>query len=315
MNVMLAAARTPTSHAIPSRHARSTRDAVDLRDVEFVEAVARYANFTRAATDLRIAQPALSATIRRLEAKLRVRLFDRTTRRVALTDAGEAFVARARRILLEFEQLAEEMGEFASGTRGVVRVSWWSHADPELITFLRRYQVTNPGVQIDVSEQSAEDAAERVRSGEIAIASIAFDHGVDLSGTTHRVARRDSLVLVTAPDHPLAHMESVHIGEIGAEAFVATGPGSGSRACLGHAFAGRGQPHVAVETADLASLVDFVAAGVGVAILPRSIAQPASPRVTLVALEDARPLVLALVWREGRHAPATQMAIDLLVGT
>lgn len=112
---------------------------MDLRQLQYAEAVARTLNFTRAAHELHIAQPALSQATANLEAELGSRLFDRTSRRVTLTDAGTLFVARARRILGEVNSLSTEMDEYGSGTPGIVRVSTWYHLEPMLPIFLRGF--------------------------------------------------------------------------------------------------------------------------------------------------------------------------------
>jgi LysR family transcriptional regulator, transcription activator of glutamate synthase operon len=314
--VFASASRTAASRAARSsaepRRPRIARTVIDLRDVEFVDAVARHGNFTRAASDLHIAQPALSATIQRLEANLGVRLFDRTTRRVALTEAGDAFVARAKRILSEFGRLSEDMGEFAGGGRGILRVSWWYLGDPGLSAFLRTYRAANPGVEVVIAERSTADSLEAIRDGEAAIAAVALDSPIDGVGIAHRVIRREEFVLVTAPNR--IDTRAVRLGQIREEGLIATRPGSGLRACLDRAFDGHGQPHIAIETETAASMIDLVAEDLGVAIVPRSVAEAARAGVALVPLEDSREFVLAAVWQEGRRTSAAQRAIDLLNG-
>ena len=126
---------------------------MDLRQIEYVEAVARHANFTRAAADLHVAQPALSSAVRRLESELGVRLFDRTSRRVTLTAAGDAFLLRARRILDEIGQLGADMSEYSRSSRGVIRLSWWYHVDPGVVDSLADYRAANPGIEVSVVER------------------------------------------------------------------------------------------------------------------------------------------------------------------
>lgn len=120
---------------------------MDLRQIAYVEAVARNANFTRAAAELHVAQPALSVAIRRLEAELGVRLFERTSRRVTLTPAGSAFLKRTSRVSREVEALAQEMREYAGGIRGRLRLSAWYHVEPDLVDFMRDFTAANPLVE------------------------------------------------------------------------------------------------------------------------------------------------------------------------
>src|SRR5215212_5793536 len=95
---------------------------MELRQLRYAEAVARHRHFTRAAEDLHVAQSALSHQIKRLEAELGTELFERTSRSVVPTEAGEAFAARARRILAEVEEVRDDIDELAGLVRGRVSV-------------------------------------------------------------------------------------------------------------------------------------------------------------------------------------------------
>ena len=96
---------------------------MELRQLVYFDAVARHSGFTRAAEHLCVAQPAVSAQIRRLEAELGTRLLERTTRRVRLTQAGEVLLARARRILEELDGARSDLDQLAQVLRGRVRLS------------------------------------------------------------------------------------------------------------------------------------------------------------------------------------------------
>ncbi|HTF48857.1 MAG TPA: LysR family transcriptional regulator, partial [Pseudonocardia sp.] len=95
---------------------------MELRQLVYFEAVVRYGGFTRAAEQLRIAQPAVSAQVRRLEADLGVALLERTTRRVRLTRAGELVLARARRTFDELDGARDDLARLAGELRGRVRL-------------------------------------------------------------------------------------------------------------------------------------------------------------------------------------------------
>src|SRR5882724_13500304 len=103
---------------------------VELRQLAYFEAVARCGGFTRAAQQLHVAQSAVSAQVRALEGELGVPLFARTTRRVALTHAGELFLARARRVLAEVEDARGELAELAAVVRGRVTIGATSVVGP-----------------------------------------------------------------------------------------------------------------------------------------------------------------------------------------
>src|SRR5215204_7225953 len=95
---------------------------MELRQLRYVEAVARHRHFTRAAEELHVAQSALSHQIRRLEAELGTELFERSSRTVAVTDAGEAVAARARSVLAEVDGVRAEVDQLQGLVRGQVSV-------------------------------------------------------------------------------------------------------------------------------------------------------------------------------------------------
>src|ERR1700733_13929557 len=141
---------------------------MEFRQLRSVVAVARHASFTKGAAALAVAQPALSQAIASLERELGVRLFDRSSRRVALTDAGRAFAARAERILAEVAAAAEEMTAHAGGLRGrVVLGTSQSFAEDKLPKLLGRFHGTHPGVEIAVREGRADDLLVGLHEGRI----------------------------------------------------------------------------------------------------------------------------------------------------
>jgi len=122
---------------------------VELRQLAYFDAVVRHGSFTKAAQRLHVAQPAVSAQIRRLEAELGVTLLERTTRRVALTQAGELFLARARLALAQLEGARADLAELSAVLRGQVRIGATQvlgslDLPAALAQFRRRY----PGVSL-----------------------------------------------------------------------------------------------------------------------------------------------------------------------
>ena len=287
---------------------------MDLRQLEYVEAVARHGSFTRAAEEVHVAQPALSHAIRRLEDELGVRLFDRTSRRVVTTDAGRAFLDRAERVTGELSRLVDEMRDFAEGGRGRLRISAWYHAEPRLTRFLRDYIAASPEVEVAILELASPDAVEALRTGQLDVALILVSPGEELRGLDSVVVRSEPYVIVVPPDHRLAGRTSVGFAEILDERFIVTRPGTALRRCFDRAFVGRAaRPHIAIETNELAATVAFVSAGLGCAILTKTIVSATSAEIVIATLSDAEPFTLAAAWTPGDQAPAVQRAIDLVV--
>ena len=263
---------------------------MELRQLRYVEAVARHGGFTRAAHALRIAQPAVSAQIRALETELGVALFTRTTRRVGLTAAGERFLVRVRRVLTELEAARVELDDLRAVVRGrVVLGATPVLGDLDLPAALAAFSRRHPGVDIGL------------RSGLVAPLLTALDGGsVDLVvGPVHddlparysaRPLAEESVVLVTPHEHPLAREPVVPLLRLRDEPLVCLPAGSGLRDILDAALTAAGvTPHVRFEASDPAGVRDLVAAGLGVALLARSAATRPGPAVAVRIPEPVPP--------------------------
>jgi DNA-binding transcriptional LysR family regulator len=286
---------------------------MDLRQIAYVEAVARNANFTRAAAELHVAQPALSVAIRRLEAELGVRLFERTSRRVSLTPAGTAFLDRAARVGREVDALALEMREYAGGIRGRLRLSAWYHVEPDMVDFMRDFTAANPLVEVSIQELAAADTVAALRVGDIDLAVVVEFPGLELDEFERAVLRTEPAVLVVRTDDALAREESLDLADLSGRPFVVTRPGTGLRRLFDHVFVGSEHPpRIAIETNELAAMVAFASAGLGSAILTPTVVREADFPVGLVRLADVGRLTTAAVWRKDEHDPVVLSAIDMI---
>ena len=286
---------------------------MDLRQIAYVEAVARNANFTRAAAELHVAQPALSVAIRRLEAELGVRLFERTSRRVSLTPAGTAFLDRAARVSREVDALTDEMREYAGGIRGRLRLSAWYHVEPELVDFMRDFTAANPLVEVSIQELPAPESLVALRAGDIDLAAVIQFPGLDLDEFGRAALRTEPAVLVVRGDDALAGEASLDLADLSDRSFVVTRPGTGLRRLLDHVFAGaEHQPRIAIATNELAAMVAFASAGLASAILTPSVVRETHFPVSLIRLADVGPLTTMAVWRKDEHDPVVLSAIDMI---
>ena len=286
---------------------------MDLRQISYVEAVARNANFTRAAAELHVAQPALSVSIRRLEAELGVRLFERTSRRVSLTPAGAAFLDRAARVTRDVDALADEMRLYAGGFRGRLRLSAWYHVEPDLVDFMRDFTAANPLVEVSIQELPAPDTLAALRAGDIDLAAVVQYPELDLADFDQAALRTEPAVLVVRADDALAGRESVRLADLPGRPLVVTRPGTGLRRLLDHVFAGVADPpHIAIETNELAAMVAFASAGLGSAVLTPTVVREADFPVSLVRLADVGPFTTVAVWRKEERDPVVLSAIDLI---
>jgi LysR family transcriptional regulator, transcription activator of glutamate synthase operon len=290
---------------------------MELRQLKSAVAVARRLSFTAAAADLAIAQPALSQQIAGLERELGVRLFDRTNRRVALTDAGRAFVGRAERILSDLDAAAEEMRAYAGGVRGrVVLGTYQSFSEYILPKLLGRFHAAYPGIEVAVREGMADALLGGLRSGAIDAFVGDLADAALAAGFRTESLYEDELVIAVAARHPLASRSSVRIDELRDEPFVIFRPGSASTHRLNQLARDAGfQPRVAFESEDSLTVRSLVAEGLGVAIYPRPLANTPGPNVTLLSIAPNRIMrSMALVTRTTAYGPAAQQFIDFIRG-
>jgi DNA-binding transcriptional LysR family regulator len=290
---------------------------MELRQLRYAAAVARRLNFTRAAEELSVAQPALSQAIAALEDELHVRLFDRTNRRVSLTDAGRAFIARAQRVLADVDAASEEMGAYAGGLRGRVVVgTYQSFAELALPKLLGQFHQRYPGIEIALREGMADELVVALRESKVDlfVGDLGDESGLTGNGFVASPLFRDELAIAVAADHPLATRKSVRMEELRDEPFVIFRHGSTvHRRLYAIAREAEFEPRVAFESADSLALRSLVAERLGIALFPRSLGDLPGPKIVLVSLAP-RPLMrtMSLLARDVRYGPAAQRFIDFI---
>lgn len=247
---------------------------MELRHLRYFVAVAEEKHFGRAAQRLHIAQPPLSQQIRRLEAELGVPLLSRTTRRVDLTAAGERYLVRARSVLAALDAAGVEAGLVHAGEVGRVAVGFVGSATYEVLPALARALRRDlPGITLDLHGEMLTPVQE----------SALLDGSLDLGllrppvrdrRLEVRVLRSEPLIAVLSEHHRLARGTSVALSDLRDEPFVGYPAHRRSTvheavldACAEAGFA----PVALQEVAETSTLVAFVAAGLGVALVPESV--------------------------------------------
>lgn len=285
---------------------------MELRQLRYFAAVARRRHFTNAAAALHVAQPALSQQIRALERELGVELFDRTGRRVRLTPAGEALLVHAERVLTEVARAETAMAEFAGLLRGRVVVGALpSLAEHQLPALLAGFHARHPGLELALREESSAQLLALLAGGEVDLAIL---HQSPAATPPADVVLdplfTEDLVAVVAPDSPLAARGALPLAALRDEPFVTSRPGSAIRHTLLQACADAGfTPRVAFESGGAATVRALAAAGLGVAVLPRSEAAAAGPPVAAIAIDPPRlTRTVALAWSTGHYRPTAVAA-------
>jgi LysR family transcriptional regulator, transcription activator of glutamate synthase operon len=288
---------------------------MEVRQLRYLVALADERHFTRAAAREHVAQPALSQQIRRLEEQVGVPLVERTTRSVALTEAGELLVARARRILNELDAAQAELEALKGVQVGHVTVGVLHTMGPVDVSLaLALFRERHPGVELTVREQSSEELAEMLRLDELDLAFLSVTERVESHGLGLHQLISEELVLVVSPGHRLAGRRRVRMAELAGEEFVSYRAGSRLRELLESAGRSAGfEPRVTLESNESERIRRLVGRGLGVAILPRSDVERPGPEVAVAALvEPALTRDITLAWREDRRlAPAGAAFLEL----
>ncbi|HEY4921217.1 MAG TPA: LysR family transcriptional regulator [Xanthobacteraceae bacterium] len=254
------------AHPAPRRPKRSDAlPEVNSRQLAAVLAIAEYRSFIAAAAHLGISQPALTLAIKRLELTFGLPLFQRTTRRVTMTAAGREFVAMAERVLSDLRLGMRSLRELSEHQRGQVIVS--SLIPVSVSSVIAEYGRRFPGIEIHLREGLQDDVADDVRSG-LADFGICYLDDMPASHVTESLGV-DRLWVVLREDHPLARRRQIELRALADIALVSL-PAAGTvrRLVDGAATAaGLRLRHVVTANRPL-TLLNLVAAGVGVAVMP-----------------------------------------------
>ncbi|MEU1133072.1 LysR family transcriptional regulator [Streptomyces sp. NPDC005900] len=292
---------------------------MELRQLRYFVAVVEEANFTRAAARLHLAQPGVSAQIRRLERELGHRLLDRSGRTVTPTEVGRAVLAHARAALAAAEGARRTADEFTGLLRGHVSLGLVSGAatgEFDVVSVLADFHDAHPRVEISLTEDTSDRMLAALRRGELDFALLGLTSREPPPDVALDVVVDEPLVAAVAPGDPLLRPEdraSVPLAELAGRPLISLPRGTGLRGVLDAACAEAGfRPVIAFEAASPEVLTRLAARGLGVAVLP---ALPEGTAAGLglrtLPLTDPRPRGrIALTWRA--DGPATPAARALL---
>jgi DNA-binding transcriptional LysR family regulator len=280
---------------------------VELRRIQYFVAVAEEAHFGRAAGRLRMAQPPLSQQIKALEAEMGVTLFRRTTRKVELTAAGARFLERARDILADVDDAVAEAGQVAAGMLGRIAIGFTGSATYDLLpSLVRVLRADLPGIELDIrGEMLTPDQVTALAEGTLDLGLLRPP--VRSTAIEVQALRREPLIAVLPEHHPLADRQRVQLSDLRDDPFI-TYP-SHNRSVVYEAVIDACQragfiPGNVHEVAETSTLVSFVAAGLGVALVPASVQHLRITGATYLPLAGTtREVELALATRAGETSP------------
>ena len=289
---------------------------MELRQLRYLVMLAEERHFTRAAQRLQIAQPGLSQQIRKLEEEVRTPLVDRTTRHVALTDAGERVAARARSILGELEAMQSELDQMRGLRTGRVVAGVTPTPGPlGVATLLGRFRAANPEIDLVLREGFSATLAEALRADSIDCAFTTWLTREQRRGLASQEVASEPLVAVLPHGHPMARRKRLSLKDLAGEDFVLFSEGATIRALVNRTSERLGfRPHVSFEAGETSRIRSIVAEGLGVSVLPRSDALTPGPPVAVADLSDPDMVHrVFVVHRAGRrHGPAVRAFLELV---
>ncbi|MFE9257764.1 LysR family transcriptional regulator [Streptomyces sp. NPDC006879] len=263
---------------------------MQLQQLRYFTAVAETRHFTRAAERVHVSQPSLSQQIRSLERELGAELFSRARGHVALTEAGEALLPLARRILADADTARLEVQELAQLRRGRVRLG----ATPSLCTgllpeVLRSYHAAHPNIRLLIEEGGSHDLVRLLARGALDLALVVLPLPPSAPAlTTVELLQEDLVVISSSSAPPPGRNGQVRLVDLRDEPLVMFRHGYDLReltvaACRAEGF----EPSFTVEGGELDAVLGFVRAGLGVAVVPTMVADRSGPGLRATAL--ARP--------------------------
>lgn len=290
---------------------------MEISQVRAFLAVAEELHFGRASDELRIAQPHLSRTIRQLESQLGGKLFERSTRRVSLTEFGETMRAPMQAVAQAVDDAEMAARAAVEGRIGRVRIGYGGISSHEAMGQLARLmRAEQPGIQLEIDgSQFGARALESVANGDLDLAIVRFDR--DVPGLSMRVMSRERFVLAVPESSPLATAERITFSDLAREWFVTLPSAQGStlaNALLTHAHRAGFVPKIAQVAPDSRVAMVFVAAGVGVSLTVVSVSEYVrTPGVVFRELDqDMATLEVRLAWRENASNPAAAAVLEMV---
>jgi DNA-binding transcriptional LysR family regulator len=272
---------------------------MELRQLEYLVAVAEEANFTRAAQRVHISQSGVSAQIRQLEHDLGAPLIDRSGRTATLTQAGKAAVSYANQMLAAAAALRQSVAEVTGLLSGRLTVGMVTACTvTPLFDALAAFHDDHPGVAVTLLEDNSATLTQHVRSGALDIALIGAA-GSPPAALAALPVISERLVAAAQKTHFLSERSRLTLTDLAGCPLICLPAGTGIRTVFDQAVSAAGvRLDVALEASAPAAVADLAARGLGVAILSETIAAAHADRLHAAVLDDVvTPALLALIWR------------------
>lgn len=285
-----------------------------VRQLQCFVVLAEELNFTRAARRLNMSQPPLSTQIQTLERELGAELLDRSSRKVSLTRAGQAFWRRAKNMLDQDERSIEEIREIERGQDGTVEIgTTGSILRGGLSELLAGFAATHPKITLRIHEQSPAAQITEVLSRRTDVSfnrSVPRDHEL-----AYEYAWQEELVALLRTDHRFAERSEISIDDLREDHHVVLRPDSSDFAAyvMSHIISAGFRPRISQQVTDAQSIPSLVAAGFGVGIVPAGIAKLTSGPLVFLPIRPDPPIsAVYIVYHHQDQAPSLQLFLSEL---
>lgn len=282
---------------------------MELRHLHYFKTLAEELHFRKASEKLHITQPALSRQIKELESELGVTLFDRNRRRVILSPSGKHLYIKTISLFKQLEETKRELKRIENMEVGSIRIGYVATAMHSILPeFLLKLKNGNPRLQLSISEMTTNDQLDGIRNGSLEFGFVRCP--VNDNSVSQKIVFKESFTLIFPANHPLAKKKLTNLSILRNEPFVFFprhyNPGYYDKTislCYRAGFT----PNIQYEGVGSYTLLQMVASGLGITILPYSIAKIADERVKYVELKSIKEKAeLAIIFDEKRLASALQ---------
>ena len=279
---------------------------MDIRQIEYFVEVAKQLSFTKAAAALHVSQPSISKAIQNFEAELGVPLFYRSSKQLELTDAGQAVLINSMQVLESFQNLRSELTDLMQLKKGQIRIGIPPIVGAEFFSkLISVYKEQNPYIEILLTEVGTKRIREEIETGEL-------DIGLVCSATSSNenletiCFLKDPLQLIVHESHPLAKKTSISVHDLSEEALIIYRKDfilfdRIIDECKQAGF----YPNIACETTQKDLFIEMVQAKLGIALLPKKIAEkmPYASIKSIPFHDDIIHLELGITWKKNKYLP------------
>lgn len=292
---------------------------IEMRLLRQFIAVAEELHFHRAAERLHMAQPPLSQAIRKLEEEIGARLLERSNRSVTLTAAGTSFLETARRLTAQLNDGVEQARRMAAGIEGRLVISFIDTAHYTVLPpILRAFRSRYPNIELALREATTIEQVEALEAGEADVGFVRQPGSLRHQLTLETVCK-EAIPVALPDEHHCASAKIVRLSNLAADGFVSTprseGPGLHDQFITLCRLAGF-SPRIVQEARQMQTVAGLVAAGLGVALVPESLAEAERSGVTyrpvkVKAPDSLRHTDLLMAWDTSRTSPARDSLLQL----